>query len=152
MDSELIDCHCRFIIESQQYLDRDLGAKCTMGTAQCCWCSDKRIRRTIYIDGYGMLEPLKHYYQMPRDLYYCAICKHPDTISVGLFTEELKKCLPKPDIFHGRLTKEKKQIQINHTERMKKIEEVERLKKEHERRKEYKTYMEELNSKYRPVN
>lgn len=41
MDSELIDCHCRSIIESQQYLDRDLGAfldrdlgaKCTMGTS-----------------------------------------------------------------------------------------------------------------------
>jgi hypothetical protein len=118
--TELIECHCKSI---------ELGANCTMGISQCCWCSDKRTIRTIYVDEYGVIEPSKNYYQMPRDLYYCSGCKRPDTISVGLFTEELKKCLPSPDIFHGRLTRDKNQIKILHAERMKKIEETERFRR-----------------------
>lgn len=77
-----------------------------MSTTSCCWCSDKRVIHSIYVDEYGLLEPHKHHYPMPRDLYYCSNCKRPDTITVGKFTEELKKYLPTPDIFHGHITKE----------------------------------------------
>ncbi len=103
-----------------------------MKTSECCWCSDKRVIRRIYIDEFGMLEPALYYYPMPRDLYYCSKCKRPDTISVGRFTEELKNFLPTPDIFHGRITKEKKNDRIQFTERIK--QEKERYQDEDVRR------------------
>ena len=122
MDSIKPKCHCKSTSET--------NTACTMGTTQCCWCMDKRSVYKIYIDEYGLIEPAKHYCLMPRDLYYCSTCKYPETISVGCYTEQLKKVLPEPDIFHKRVTKAKKTVKIqqiirmqNITERMQKIRE-----------------------------
>ena len=73
---------------------------------------DKRTVYKIYIDGYGLIEPGKYYSLMPRDLYYCSKCKYSDTISVGCYTEELKKILPEPNIFHEQVTRVKKTNKI----------------------------------------
>ena len=104
MDKETIVCKCASTIGT--------GIKCMTTTSSCCWCSDKRTVLQIYVDEYGMIEPVKHHSIMPRDLYYCSSCRHPDTISVGMYTETLKQILPKPSEFHEKITKEQKRIHI----------------------------------------
>lgn len=113
MSTEDINCHC----------STSDNTICTMKTAECCWCSDKRQVYKIYIDEYGMIEPNMHHYSMPRDLYYCSSCKRPDTISVGKFTEEFKNILPPPEIFHGRITKKIKNDKIQFNEHIMKKQE-----------------------------
>ena len=129
---EQIDCHCTTSGNSE----------CILKTGKCCWCSDGRKIRRIYIDEYGMLEPAMYHYPMPRDLYYCSNCRRPDTITVGAFTEELKNMLPTPDIFHGRITKEKNIERHQKTERIRQKQEKERYQdetflRENRMRKEY---------------
>lgn len=82
----------------------------------------------LYIDEYGLIEPVKHYWLMPIDLYYCSTCKYPETISVGCYTEQLKKVLPEHDVFHKRLRlSAKKSVKIQQTIRMQNI--TERMQK-----------------------
>ena len=104
MELTNIKCYCK--------ANSEPNTTCTMGTTQCCWCMDKRTVYKIYIDGYGLIEPGKYYSLMPRDLYYCSKCKYSDTISVGCYTEELKKILPEPNIFHEQVTRVKKTNKI----------------------------------------
>ena len=104
MDKETIVCKCASTIGT--------GVKCMTTTSSCCWCSDKRTVLQIYVDEYGMIEPAEYHSIMPQDLYYCSSCKHPDTISAGMYTETLKQILPKPSKFHELINMEKKRIHI----------------------------------------
>lgn len=120
--SEIIDCQCKSV--------KELVATCAMGPSQCCWCTDKRVKRTIYVDNYGVIEPSQYGYPMPRDLHYCIICKHPDTVSVGVFMEELKKALPDAGVLLGQQTRQNKQIKKTIAARIRKCEGAERERKE----------------------
>ncbi len=112
MESSKINCYCKSNSANNSI--------CTMACVQCCWCSDKRTKYKIYVDEYGLIEPIKYHHLMPIDLYYCSGCKHPDTISVGCYTEQLKNILPEPNVFHEQETKAKKNIKIQMLIRMEK--------------------------------
>jgi len=132
MNTHQLTCKCEFVVGS--------SAKCTMGTSQCCWCSDKRTIRKMYVDKYGLIEPEKYYCPMPQDLYYCKVCRRPETLSIGIFMEKLKQILPEPSVFHDKITKEKNLIRAEKTERMQKRITMER---EHARLASEKKYKEE---------
>ena len=85
-------------ISSEHSCSEHHGA-CSFSKTDCCWCLDKRPTLTIYLDSYGTIEPKNYGVTMPRDLYYCAHCKSPDTRTVGAFTQYLRDSLPNPSEF-----------------------------------------------------
>jgi len=85
-------------ISSEHSCSEHHGA-CSFSKTDCCWCLDKRTTLTIYLDSYGTIEPKNYGVTMPRDLYYCAHCKSPDTQTVGVFTQYLRDSLPNPSEF-----------------------------------------------------